>query len=349
MTRRFRLGPLDPIFEGSPSTRGGVATGNTPPGDPTQPVSDDPIVLNVFTHVDISDPGFMWVDTANEVLYVCNDGSNLIVALDISDPLVPVYLDSSATIGDPWRAFLSGSVLFAVSGSSNNLHSLDVSNPASISTLDTEGTSTGPMSVAVSGNYAYTTSTTRISRINISNPSAMSFVNDTFFAGGVTTNSAIAISNSGAIAYIGTTAEFYTYNISNPAVAPVLGTNVSAPALVLAMRVIGNILVMSCAGRVVFYDITTPASPSLLGSLIDSDLATTGTNKSGIGYHGSYLYLPGYNNDRFVVVDWSNPASPTKIASITNSDLDQAYATESLGNYAFVSTSQDKILTIGQA
>lgn len=113
-----------------------IATGGEPLGD-----TDEMTIVNVWTDADLfSQPTYLLPDPDRDVMYVMNNGTDVILTINISDPTNPTLLDKiqyptvSASGGRGFAYNPVDQYLYYLSGS-GDLHVIDVSDPSDLSVL----------------------------------------------------------------------------------------------------------------------------------------------------------------------------------------------------------------------
>jgi hypothetical protein len=312
----------------------------------TGPPTTNPQIAATFTHADIDGPH--GIVAVGDTLFVTNRVSNKLVALDATNPLALSYLGSSLTtnLTNPRKFVISGSLAYIAANDSNRVTVINISNPASMTTTGSSPTTnmTDPHDVAKpAGDYAYAVTDTRFTRINVSNPASITQTNSASVASFV----GVAVSGDGSTLYAANTANIYVRDITNVGVAPAAATVPTIAGGCYAVEVVGNYLyAVRASDTFSIYDISTPGSPSHVGSTTNALLTAA---VAGISVSGNYAYVVADADDSFLVVDITTPASPAVIGTLTHADLDQATDCVAIGDYVFaVATASDKVVTIEQ-
>jgi hypothetical protein len=259
-----------------------------------------------------------------------------IAAFNISTPsaitLTSVFPHSNLnmTTGGTDQSYLAAigtTHLAAANDGSIFMSVISVSNPSSMSMAGSVSNATS-RDVCVIGSRVYTPSLNPIDCIyvhNITSPTSPSLVGQLFDPGYVQHSSDVNIANGSAMVFSNDGASSrgralaaidITTDVSNPSVigSVVPGGLIINEATVAAKS--GNILFLGDRGTTTIssYDVTNPASPTLISVLSNASLSTI----SDISVSGNYLYGVSSSNNRFVVVDVSNPASMSLTGTFTN-------------------------------
>jgi hypothetical protein len=164
----------------------------------------------------------------------------------------------------------------------NDFDVIDVSNPASPTIVATVANPANNAllhadSVAISGNVAYVTASysDSLTSIDISNPKSPAILNSVFDSQSLPSANDVAV--QGKFAYIadetGPPGRFTVVDVSDPAHMRTVGS-VADPALTFAyrVRVVGNQAFVSSSveNSVTVIDISNPATPTIVGKLIDA-------------------------------------------------------------------------------
>jgi hypothetical protein len=260
--------------------------------------------------------------------YVAGNKEGLLI-FNISTPSAPSLVSTHDPGGRVEEVFISGSYAYVISSKDlfaptpgETLYIIDISNPASPSLAGTYDPSSFIEDVYVSGNYAYVLlDPWTLEILNISDPSQITK------AGTYTTsesNSGIWVSRN--YAYVThPSAGVEVLNVSNPA-TPAHAGSIAVADSPWDIYVNGNYAYVT-GGELTILDISTPASPSLVGTYDYGNLGSV----FRLYAKGNYVYLP--NSSDFRIVDVSNPASPTLAADYHVSESKGVYAD---GNYVYV-------------
>ncbi len=85
------------------------------------------------------------------------------------------------------------------------------------------------------------------------------------------------------------------------------------------------------------FDISDPLNPVNIGHV------ALYIQPSRFAIDGDYAYVTSYNYDWFRVVDISDPSDPIEISNL---EIDEAYAVDILGNYAFVASARSGLVVV---
>jgi hypothetical protein len=196
------------------------------------------------------------------------------------------------------------------------------------------------LGVAQSGNYAYVSVGTRLTVLDVQDPSNPLFVGESEPLPGV----AYHIEVTGSHVYAAAAGDMLVLDVSNPANPTLVGT--FNPQGIVSRFVISGSLAYVAertsstgGGGLRIVDISNPVSPSQVGFLGPIGTATD------VALWGNYAYLSGVfpNVDRIKVVDVSNPAGPTEVNSLNTGGTSKGLATN--GSHLFVAFASEGLLT----
>ncbi|HVS59011.1 MAG TPA: beta-propeller fold lactonase family protein [Candidatus Saccharimonadales bacterium] len=278
----------------------------------------------------------------------------------------------ASTNGGQDNPFVQGKYLYAVSGGTSGnsyngaLTITDITNPASPQAAGSLSLGTsypGAGVVFVAGHYAYivtsgnsgNTNTGYLLIVDVSNPNSPTLVNTSPLSFGAN-SSTDNIYVSGHYAYInaeGTTAnsyasKLYVVDVSNPANPVVVNTGGTAGAdatnaaftgLYVSGRyayVAENYTGGTNHYKLLVYDVSNPASPSLVGNT-----STNLTQPMNIFVQGRYAYVVNQGssgNGNLAVFNIANPASPTYLTSASTGTGSYPLYAFIQGRYAYVTT-----------
>ncbi len=130
--------------------------------------------------------------------------------------------------------------------------------------------------------------------------------------------SAYSIVTSGEVAFVGDQAGFRSFRLNKGADAVELATYVvepQSPQIRQPLALKGNVLAVAHASRIVLVDVSDPAQPRTLSTII---IGSDGAGR-GLAFDGDHLYWGGINMQRANVRDPANPGTPEVIfgSSIT--------------------------------
>lgn len=263
--------------------------------------------------------------------YAAGNREGLLI-FNISSPSAPTLVSTYKLGGWIEKVFIRGSYAFVISREEyqhfqelpDTLYIMDISNPASPSLAGTYITSFWEAieGIHVSGNYAYVLlDSWRIEILNISDPSHIT-VAGTYTTSG--SNSGIWV--SGNYAYVTQPwAGVEVLDVSNPS-SPAHAGRIAVLDSPRDIYVKDNYAYVT-GGELAILDISTPASPSLVGTYDYGDLGPV----DRLYVKGKYVYLP--NSAGFRIVDVSNPASPKLAADYDVLESKGVYVD---GNYVYL-------------
>lgn len=260
---------------------------------------------------------------------VQSTGASGFAIVNISNPSAPTLVSTMTIANNPTNIAVSGNYAYiSSSADTSELQVIDISNPAAptLARNYNAAGATNAADVKIIGNYAYLLRQAdllndEIEVLDVSNPTA-AITKVAGYSNFINMNS-IAFNNG--FAYVGTnsgTQEVLVFNVANPA-TPTLTTtyNLATAGVVNDVKAIDNRLYIAQATRLVAYNITTPASGVLLGSVVDTGADTI--NDLDIDKTKRYILLAtSANAAEFQVVDMVNPAAPVvvKVVDVTGTD-----------------------------
>ena len=239
-------------------------------------------------------------------------------------------------------AYQGNYVYIVRNGGTPNFAIVNISNPASPSLSGSLTLSGTPTNIAVSGNYAYITSTNNAQElqiINISDPSSPNQIGNYNASGN---SDGLGIYIVGTTAYLtratGSGNEFFTINISNPAIPTLLGSLLTSQGF-NEVVVMGNYAYAAGNGNqpeVRVISVTNPASLSIVGSLNLSG----SQNALTIAGSGSTIYV-GRANDLLYTIGVSTPTAPVTLGTFDAQNMvnDVTVGTVGIRLCAFLATS----------
>jgi len=207
----------------------------------------------------------------------------------ISLPRQAPYIVSTLSTSDVARDVMAVGTRAYIANGASGLCVVDISNPASPSILGSRATPNTATNVYVSGNYAYVTGTSiGIRIIDISQPT---FPN----AGSYDGPSYNSIFVSGRYAYVTNSNGFYIIDVLNPAATSLTGYWLTgANWFTSGVYVLGTYAYVTevgsstASGALRIFDVSSPASPSLVGSF---GLPSWGRS---VWVEGNYAYTAAY-------------------------------------------------------
>ncbi|MDG0817500.1 LVIVD repeat-containing protein [Bdellovibrio svalbardensis] len=278
--------------------------------------------------------------------FIINGNSAQLTVLDISSPETPTLFSSWA---DPLfiganSITISGNYAYIGETQTYGLSVIDISNPSSPffvkKILSSFTNFFGIQSMKAVGNYLYVVgaSSGKFSTVNISSPSAPAI------AGSISgTTGGLAI--SGTYAFTCNGAALTIVDISNPASLTSSSFSNAALSGCKSIATLGNYAYVLSTGNksMVVLDISTPTSPTIVGSVIDT---TKLLNPSDIEVQGNYAYVT-LSTGSITLIDISNPAAPA---------INDAYATSGFVNngrllypYVFTADSTNSAVKVYKA
>lgn len=224
--------------------------------------------------------------------------TNLLQIYDVSDPTAPALTGSIPLPLYALGLWVSGNFAYVISyvgdPEASVLSIVDISNPASPSITGSTTTGTAGLHVAdikVVGKYAYVSG------------------------------------QSGS-----PDSEELVFDVSNPA-APILVSSLWVYHSPQGLDVEGNYWYQSVydAGLLNIYDLSTPSSPTLVGSVpLDS-----ACKPQGVTVEGTTAYVACYESSSIAVVDVTNPTAPVLDGSIALPPPSYPIFLESKGRYVY--------------
>jgi hypothetical protein len=147
------------------------------------------------------------------------------------------------------------------------------------------------------------------------------------------------VATNGSLAYVAGDSQIQVWDFSDPS-HPAKGAALSVPTPAVDLLVANGLLVAACqTSGVLIYDVTHPASPSLVGTYVNSDTANPGaavqTSVSG------NLMAVAMSTSGAHLVDISDPANPQYLGAYKNSDLAKAF----VSGVAFSATDPTRLWT----
>ena len=205
---------------------------------------------------------------------------------------------SVSTMGTPLVEAIQGHYLYVTTQSTSGVQIFDITNPASpvqVGTITAAPfNNTGIKNLFVSGNYLYAAINVSgnivLGVANITNPASPSGITQTTLASSLTLAGVVL---SGSNMYIAEqtsgTEVFQVVSITNPAVPTVLDTTpLSTGDTPSAVATYGNYLYVAEFGfYVLVYNVSTPASPTLVGTI------QTSLSISNMTVNNGYMYTDG--------------------------------------------------------
>jgi hypothetical protein len=183
----------------------------------------------------------------------------------------------------------------------------DISDPYNLVSVGSTPYPGGKRDIAVAGNYAYVTSSGGLEVIDVQNPT------NPVVVGSVSTpGNAWRVAVSGDYAYVADyDSGLVAVDVSVGSLPTVVGS-IAFPHRVDDVAIQGDYAYLSSFSTMRIVDISTPATPALVGTL-----SFTGGYAVSVGVSGDYAYLGRVSTNRgFYVVDVSNPAAPVFVGDV---------------------------------
>jgi len=241
--------------------------------------------------------------------FIVNTSTNVMTVVDIQNPNMRA---SYATTGvTPNSISLQGRYAY-VGHSDGTLTIFDVTNPASDVTIAGRFTNilqaTATIDVFVSGRYAYVLAVNKLSVLDVSNPSRVTFL------GSVTTglDSAESLYVQGRFAYVANSSDqkIRVYDVGNPFAISSIG-NVATVAGVVKVFVQGTYAYVAGSTQFGVVSVASSSAPIVLGTVSVS-------GGRDVVVNGRYAYVTA--SDGLHVIDVSVPTAPVdrQTVAITN-------------------------------
>jgi hypothetical protein len=225
----------------------------------------NPSILNGVTDVYVS----------GNYAYVTCQNSNVLEIFDVSNKAAPVFT-TSVTVVKPINVYVSNNFAYVLSDVGDTLYIVDVSTPTapvhkgSITNGDGSALLDNPKSVYVSGNYAYVASqdSQALEIVDVSNPA------DPVHAGSI-------VNGAGSVPYL-----------AYPNGVAVSGN------YAYVTNIAGG------TGSLEVVNITNPAAPAHVGSIVDGGAGTPILNQaSGLAVSGNYAYVISLSHNSLEIMD----------------------------------------------
>ncbi len=293
--------------------------------------------------------------------YVINQTSNALQIFDVANPADPTSVGSVATSAGPTALYVQGRYAY-VTSNTNTIQVFNVSNPASPTQVGNNiTTGTSPVSIVVSGRYAYVVDSgsaslqifdvggAYIQQLQVGGAEVGTLQVDSnanvsggeSISGGLTVGTSaqvsgnfgvsgsVAIASQAVIGSIGTaTSQLY---VSGSIPTTYLGSVTTGGGLSYpySVYVQGNYAyVAGDGGNLQIFDASTPASPTLIGSV------GVGAGPDFVYVQGKYAYVTSYMANTLQIFDVSNPTTPVSVGSIGTGN--EPYTVYIQGRYAYV-------------
>jgi len=291
-------------------------------------------VIDVSTPESPTEVG-SWPESSTEV-GSCGGGDVMVVGdyaywgglsiIDISTPESPTVVGSCGTPGG-YALAVAGDYAYVVGG---GLYVIDVSTPESPTVVGSYETPvSGAWDVAVAGNYAYIRDGGALRVIDVSTTGSLTVV------GSCDTYAPRDLTVGGDYAYL-VLWGLYVIDVSSPESPTVIGS-CDTPGESQSVAVAGDYAYVAehqdypfhqppVGGGLVIIDVSTPESPTIVGS------CDTPRNASDVAVAGDCAYVVGGRN--LFVIDVSTPESPAVVGSCETPGYVWRVAVS--GNYAYV-------------
>lgn len=301
----------------------------------------DPLSASIVAHAGISNTAGS-IALRDHYAYVGNKGTGQgpggLYIVDITDPANPAVVDSVAvqTYSVAW-----GQEMYVANGSGIRVfEDLNPALPVFLGAFDWFG---GATSMAVMGDLAFLVSTRRMQIIDVTNPRAVETLGrlripgDSDFGFGVDVN--------GSVACVATDSVFATIDVTNPA-APVQLAQIGGSQFTDVVAH-GDTAFVIGASFFKIFDISIPATPSLIGSVNLSAAPIS------LQISGSLAFVAAYFGG-LKIIDFSDPSSPAVVgeASVGGSQGvavsgQYAYLTSTTGGGVYVYNVANPSMPVG--
>jgi hypothetical protein len=263
-------------------------------------------------------------------------------------PAVVGATSNAGSLSGATAVAVSGNFAYAVSYWSGQLDVLDISNPAAptiVASTTPTTQMTGATNITIAGGFAFVTSKNQngtctpgpvpncstgsndngdgnsLSIVDISNPLAPSVL------GSVQSNSTDTPADELFGAYSVAVSGHYAFVASQG----LLGGQPTTPD--------------TSNGSFTVIDLTSPSSPTIVGSIDNSTLTGSLTNgldhATGVSISGNYAYVTSFSGQRLTTIDISSPTSPDVVASLQDPiNLADPNDLTIQGNYAYVANQE---------
>lgn len=233
--------------------------------------------------------------------------SGQLTVVDISNPESPTITSSWShpRLYGALRLEISGTRAYIGEIDSYGISILDITNPATpqflVKYFSSFSNFWGLNSLAASGNYLYVVGNSKLSTVSLSD---LANINIT----GSVTGAGQALALDGNYAYSCNGSTLSVIDVSNPASPSLTAFNDSSMNGCKDVKIVGNraYVVTTTNKSLVILDISTPTSPTVLGSITH---ATRLSNLVNVEVSGNYAYAVSTTGD-ITLVDISTPATP---------------------------------------
>ena len=261
-------------------------------------------------------------------IYVSNRDTPGCAAINVSDPANPVLSGTlvalPAASGIAYCPFYSNGKVYVAYGAAG-LRILDVTNPTSAALLSTTALGGDSRGVAVSGNYAYVAARDSgvyvVDATNPANPAKLKTLKIVRANGLVCSGNYlyVAAGDSG-LGIVDITAPASPALVAYSHPGGQTGENVALA---------GNVLGLTDYSKILFFDLTTPATPVGKGTT-----SVFRTGDEGFAIAGNYAYVP--DGDTLKIFGIANLLAPALISRIYTGGY--GYMAAVAGNYCYVAS-----------
>ena len=254
--------------------------------------------------------------------------------VDIANADVPVYLGRDPNATHPMTVVAANSLVYVLDAL-RALAIFDYSG-GTLTRVGWMANTTGSDDLAVVGNRAYVAGTTGFGIIDVSNPanpSVLSAFSDTEMYG-----SYASAALSGNYLFTGGSSAFKAFDVSNPGQPNQIGQNANVPDASQILLNRGFAYVVNGGYGIQILNVTTPASPSVVGS----STHVPGIYPSKVALSGNTLVVVGGNTSgqaRFLIADVTDPSAPVIHGIIDFPEFYIVGAVAAVGNKAVIVTS----------
>jgi len=266
-----------------------------------------------------------------DVAYIMAENSTLDV-YDISDPVNPTFIpQSQSNFSGSGVEIVGDTLLIAGRG----FRALDIADPGNITTLSTYALPRFAQDVAIVGDIAAVADGfSGVKFIDISDPD-----NPALIGSVESENRAYEIAFDGSYAYAAV--DFFGIQVidasdpANPQTVTYLDTG--SPR---GLDLVGSTLYVADFSQLVVVDVSTPALPAILGSVLTPSLP------QGVSVVGDTAYLADASSG-LQVIDVSNPAAPTIVGNYDNTNFNfNARHVVADGDFAYVTLTAGSVQVV---
>ncbi len=290
---------------------------------------EDPIIIATLDAV-----GYWPMAMSGDYVYIINSSDGVSI-IDVSEPYNPEVVGTYTNAGDNHDIFISGSYLYLSAGD-DDLEIIDISNPVepALVTRYVSPLGSGSWEIFVEETYAYMKSGSGaiIEIADISDPSNPSYMGHMDF--GFYEIRGIFVEESLIYAFQYSGLDFaWTMIINaddpgNPYLEYIGSIIFEEWGHLLNMHAIGNIVYHTVNYRLTILDVSTPSSPTTIGSYT----STYALHKVEVS--GDYVY--GLHSDRVFAFDVSDRTNPELVSTYSVGAYEYARDIALAGDYAYV-------------